>query len=78
MLVCKRNRRHLESVSPPEMGSEQDFAAHAYVANYYGDDLNEALAMPEYSLYGALYNYYAVEEWDLARQGGQFLRTTIG
>ena len=63
------NCRHLESVSPPEMGSEQDFAAHAYVANYYGDDLNEALAMPEYSLYGALYNYYAVEEWDLCPTG---------
>ena len=44
-------------------------AAHAYVANYYGDDLNEALAMPEYSLYGALYNYYAVEEWDLCPTG---------
>ena len=41
----------------------------AFVAEYYGSDTNEAMTTSSFEQYGALYNFPAVEQWDLCPVG---------
>ena len=59
------NARFLPAVSPPEIGSDNDGAAHAYVYGYSGSDLMEAQSLESYQAYGALYNFNALESWQI-------------
>ena len=63
------NCRYLPAVSPPTQGSEQNSGAHAYVSDYYGNDVTEASSTPEYEIYGALYNLQAAMNWEVCPTG---------
>jgi uncharacterized protein (TIGR02145 family) len=63
------NVRTLPELSPPSEGSEQDGLPHAYIPGFYGNDILEGLNLPAYELYGVLYNYAAVEQWELCPIG---------
>ncbi len=61
------NCRHLPSVAPP---SAQEYTVpHAFVLDYNGTDVAQAMATDAYATYGALYNFVAVTEWDLCPSG---------
>lgn len=60
------NCRHLPAVSP---ASAQEFAPHAFVLDYDGTNVEEAMATDAYLTYGALYNFFALTEWDLCPAG---------
>ena len=57
------NVRYLPEVSPGAEGSDVD--PHAYVYGYQGTDVSEAQHTLEYHQFGALYNFPAVEQWNL-------------
>ena len=61
------NVRYLPEVSPPSVGSVEQ--AHAYVMNYSGSDEQFAKTTIEYLEYGVLYNYEAIEAWELCPNG---------
>ncbi|MDA0939771.1 MAG: FISUMP domain-containing protein [Bacteroidetes bacterium] len=63
------NARHLPSVSPADLGSEDDGLPHAYVYGNESSDVTEAKASENYSLFGALYNYIALSSWQLCPNG---------
>ena len=63
------NARHLPFVSPSNLGWEDDGNAHAYVAGYEGTLVEEAQMLGEYEVFGALYNFAAVEELVMCPQG---------
>jgi len=61
------NVRYLPEVSPSSAGSDVD--PHAYVYGYQGTDVDAAQNTLEYHQFGALYNFPAVEQWDLCPEG---------
>jgi len=61
------NVRYLPEVSPSSAGS--DVVPHAYVCGYQGTDVDAAQNTLEYHQFGALYNFPAVEQWDLCPEG---------
>jgi uncharacterized protein (TIGR02145 family) len=63
------NLRYLPAVSPPTSGSESDNQPHAYVPQYYGDSVLEAMGHSNFASFGVLYNFLAVEQWSLCPQG---------
>ena len=63
------NTRYLPVVSPVLLGSEDDGMPHAYVYGYDGVNTSEAVLEPNYQTYGALYNYEAVQAWELCPTG---------
>ena len=56
-------------MSPVEVGSEDDGQPHAYIYDYNVTNVEEALAMGNASIYGALYNLQAVQTWNLCPSG---------
>lgn len=65
----QENVRELPSVSPWSEGYEDDGLAHAYVNGYMGSDTLEAQQTSAYETFGALYNFAAVEQWNLCPSG---------
>ena len=63
------NVKVLPEVSPPTSGSESDNQPHAYVPQYYGDNVLEAMGHSSFASFGVLYNFLAVEQWSLCPQG---------
>ena len=63
------NCRYLPSVSPPFMGSEIDGAPHAYVKGYHGTSTTNAMMEGGFDENGALYNFEAINNWDLCPSG---------
>ena len=63
------NARYLSYVSPPDVGWEDDGEPHAYVVGYSGTSVDEAMAVSEYTTYGALYNFAAVEDSEMCPSG---------
>ena len=63
------NVRYLPSVSSPDVGSEDDGQPHAYVYGYSGTDTTEATSYESYIINGALYNFPAVNQWQLCPSG---------
>ena len=63
------NARYLPSVSPSNLGWEDDGGAHAYVAGYEGTSVEEAKTQNEYDEYGTLYNFVSVQESLMCPQG---------
>ena len=63
------NVRYLPSVSPADLGSEDDGLPHAYVTGYSGTDIYEAASTENHLTYGALYNFAAVIQWQLCPSG---------
>ena len=61
------NLRNLPEVSPSAEGS--DFNPHAYVYGYQGVEVLDAKNTLEYHQFGVLYNFPAVEQWDLCPIG---------
>jgi len=61
------NVRYLPEVSPSSAGSDVD--PHAYVYGYQGTDVSEAQNTLAYHQFGALYNFPAVEQWNLCPEG---------
>jgi uncharacterized protein (TIGR02145 family) len=61
------NVRYLPEVSPSS--AESDVDPHAYVYGYQGTDVDAAQNTLEYHQFGALYNFPAVEQWDLCPEG---------
>ncbi len=61
------NVRYLPEVSPSSAGSDVD--PHAYVYDYQGTDVSEAQNTLRYHQFGALYNFPAVEQWNLCPEG---------
>ena len=61
------NVRYLPEVSPSYEGS--DLEPHAYVYGYEGNQVNEAKYTLNYHQFGVLYNFPAVEQWDLCPNG---------
>jgi uncharacterized protein (TIGR02145 family) len=61
------NVRYLPAVSPSSAGSEVH--PHAYVYDYQGTDVSEAQNTLRYHQFGALYNFPAVEQWNLCPEG---------
>ena len=61
------NVRYLPEVSPSSVGS--DILPHAYVYDYQGSDVELAKYSLNYHQYGVLYNFRAVEQWDLCPSG---------
>ena len=57
------NVRYLPEVSPSSAGSAVD--PHAYVSGYQGTDVSEAKNTLEYHQFGAVYNFPAVQQWNL-------------
>lgn len=60
------NCRYLPAVNPPD---ETAFEPVAYVLGYEGSDTTEAMATTHYQELGALYNWYALEQWNLCPSG---------
>lgn len=63
------NVKHLPSVSQVIVGSEDDGQPHAYVYDYDGELVAEAMSQFNHSYYGGLYNFEAVQGWDLCPVG---------
>ena len=63
------NARYLPSVSPSDLGSEDDGLPHAYVYGNESSDVADAKASENYSVFGALYNYIALSSWQLCPNG---------
>ena len=61
------NLRYLPEVSPSAEGS--DLNPHAYVYAYEGVEVLDAKNTLEYHQFGVLYNFPAVEQWDLCPIG---------
>ena len=61
------NLRYLPEVSPSAEGS--DLNPHAYVYGYQGVEVLDAKNTLEYHQFGVLYNFPAVEQWDLCPIG---------
>ena len=61
------NLRYLPEVSPSAEGS--DLNPHAYVYGYEGVEVLDAKNTLEYHQFGVLYNFPAVEQWDLCPIG---------
>ena len=61
------NLRYLPEVSPSAEGS--DLNPHAYVFGYDGVEVSDAKNTLEYHQFGALYNFPAVEQWNLCPEG---------
>ena len=61
------NVRYLPEVSPSSAGSDVD--PHAYVYGFEGTDVSQAQNTLEYHQFGALYNFPAVEQWNLCPEG---------
>ena len=61
------NVRYLPAVSPSSAGSDVD--PHAYVYDYQGTDVSEAVNTLKYHQFGALYNFPAVQQWSLCPVG---------
>ena len=61
------NVRYLPQVSPSSAGRDVD--PHAYVSYYEGTDVDAAQNTLEYHQFGALYNFSAVEQWNLCPEG---------
>ena len=61
------NCRFLPAVSSGTANSLE--SPHAYVYDYTGSDVGEALTLENYNTYGALYNFVAVEQWELCPVG---------
>ncbi len=61
------NVRYLPEVSPSSAGSDVD--PHAYVYDYQGTDVDAAQNKLEYHQFGALYNFPAVQQWNLCPEG---------
>ena len=57
------NVRYLPEVSPSVEGS--DAVPHAYVYGYEGNQVDEAKITLNYHQFGVLYNFPAVQQWDL-------------
>ena len=57
------NVRYLPEVSPSNEGS--DAVPHAYVYDYEGNQVDEAKNTLNYHQFGVLYNFSAVQQWDL-------------
>ena len=57
------NVRYLPEVSPSNEGSET--VPHAYVYGYEGSEVDMAKNTLNYHQYGVLYNFPAVQQWDL-------------
>jgi uncharacterized protein (TIGR02145 family) len=57
------NVRYLTEVSPSNEGSET--VAYAYVYGYEGSEVDMAKNTPNYHQFGVLYNFPAVQQWDL-------------
>jgi uncharacterized protein (TIGR02145 family) len=62
-----QNVRYLPEVSPSSADSDVD--PHAYVYDYQGTDVSEAQNTLKYHEYGALYNFAAVQQWNLCPVG---------
>ena len=60
------NCRYLPQVQP---SYGPDSLPAAFVFGYYGTDVEEAVLMESYLQRGALYNYYAVTDWQLCPSG---------
>ena len=63
------NVRFLPQVSSPYVGSEVDGQPHAYVYGFVGNDVDDAMMEENYTLYGALYNYQSLTDWQLCPSG---------
>ena len=63
------NCRFLPSVSPMELGLEDDGASHAYVYDFNSSDLEAAKATFYYGSLGVLYNLLATTSWDICPNG---------
>ena len=63
------NTRYLPSVSPVMTGSEDDAMPHAYVYGYDGSIVADAIQEANYEVYGGLYNFEAVQTWQLCPAG---------
>jgi len=63
------NVKFLPEVSPPSVGSESDGLPHAYVYGYKGSNKLVAKEEEAYEKFGALYNYKAVQDWELCPSG---------
>ena len=61
------NVRYLPEVSPSSAGSDVD--PHAYVYDFQGTDVFEAVNTLKYHQFGALYNFPAVQQWSLCPAG---------
>ena len=61
------NLRYLPEVSPS--AEESDLNPHAYVYGYEGVEVLDAKNTLEYHQFGVLYNFPAVEQWDLCPIG---------
>ena len=61
------NCRFLPAVSSVTANSLE--SPHAYVYDYTGSDVGEALTLENYNTHGALYNFVAVEQWELCPVG---------
>ena len=61
------NVRYLPAVSPSSAGSDVD--PHAYVYDYQGTDVSEAVNTLKYHQFGALYDFPAVQQWNLCPAG---------
>ena len=62
------NVRYLPEVSPSTAASGGQYP-DAYVYGYQGTDVSEAQNTLEYHQFGALYNFPAVEQWNLCPEG---------
>jgi len=60
------NLRYLPSVGLP---SAHEGTPNATICGYQGDDFEEAINLENFVVYGALYNYSAVQEWSLCPAG---------
>jgi uncharacterized protein (TIGR02145 family) len=49
--------------------AENDVDPHAYVYDYQGTDVSQAQTTLEYHQFGALYNFPAVQQWNLCPEG---------
>jgi uncharacterized protein (TIGR02145 family) len=63
------NVRYLPVVYPPSQGWEDDSGAHAYVLDYYGSSVADAMTTSGYQTFGVIYDGPAVQQWTLCPSG---------
>ncbi|MDA9864586.1 fibrobacter succinogenes major paralogous domain-containing protein, partial [Flavobacteriales bacterium] len=65
------NCRHMPTISAPtNLGtSNPDTLPRAFVYGYPGDIISEAESTEEYATYGNMYNWIALEEWEVCPNG---------
>ena len=61
------NARYLPEVSPADIGSVSE--AHGYVYDYEGTSVTEAMATSSFQEYGAVYNFTAIQVWEICPVG---------